>query len=180
MEVLLRREIDKLGQAGDLVRVADGYARNFLLPQGLAVTVSKTNRQMVEGERKRLVQQEEERVGDLRELAQKLAETSVTIAERTSSEGHLYGSVGPQQIAEAFREHGFEIDAKMVILEDPIKETNVYEVPVRLHPDIEVPCKVWVVSDSEDEAEQKPEPETEPEAESHPEYEDPTEPDAAQ
>ena len=180
MEVLLRREVDKLGQAGDLVRVADGYAQNFLLPQGLAVTVSKANRQMVEVERKRLVQQEEARVSDLREIAKKLAGTSVTITERTSSEGHLYGSVGPQQIAEALRKHGFEIEPKMVILEEPIKETNVYEVPVRLHPDIEVPCKIWVVSDSEPEAKQKPEPEAEAEAEPHPEHEDSTDPDADQ
>ena len=149
MEVLLRREVDKLGNAGDLVKVAAGYARNYLLPQGLAVTVSKENLRLIDNERKKLVEEEVERLGGLRELAQKLAEASITIAEKASPEGHLYGSVGPQQIAAALQEQGFEVDSKMVLLDDPIKELNVYDVPVRLHGDIEATCKVWVVSDSE-------------------------------
>jgi len=149
MEVLLRREVEKLGNAGDLVKVAPGYARNYLLPQGLAVTVSKENLRLIEGERKKVVQEEVERVDGLRELAQKLADASITIAEKASPEGHLYGSVGPQQVAAALQEQGFEIDSKMVLLDEPIKELNVYDVPVRFHTDIEATCKVWVVSDSE-------------------------------
>lgn len=149
MEVLLRREVEKLGNAGDLVKVSPGYARNYLLPQGLAVTVSQENVKLVDNERKKVIQQEDERVGSLRETVQKLAETSVTIPEKASPEGHLYGSVGPQQIAEALREQGFEVDSKMVLLDEPIKELNVYDVTVRLHTDIEAACKVWVVNDGE-------------------------------
>lgn len=149
MEVLLRQEVEKLGKAGDLVKVAAGYARNYLLPRRLAVTVSKENLRLIDSERKKVVQEEEARLGGLREVAEKLGEASVTIAEKASPEGHLYGSVGPQQIASALHGLGFEIDAKMIMLDDPIKELNVYDVTVRLHADIEATCKVWVVSDSE-------------------------------
>ena len=149
MEVLLRREVEKLGKAGDLVKVTPGYARNYLLPQGLAVTVSKENARLVESERTKVIQQEDERVESLRETVQKLSEVSVTIPEKASPDGHLYGSVGPQQIAEALCQQGFEVDAKMVMLDEPIKELNVYDVSVRLHADIEAVCKVWVVSDGE-------------------------------
>ena len=149
MEVILRREVEKLGKAGDLVSVAPGYARNYLLPQDFAVTVNKQNAELIQKEQERLVQEEKSRVDEVRDIGIKLAETSITLTEKASPEGHLYGSVGPKQIAEALRKEGFEIDPKMVLLDEPIKELNVYDIKIRLHNDVEPACKVWVVSESE-------------------------------
>ena len=147
MEVLLRRTIDKLGSAGDVVNVRPGYARNYLLPQGVALPVSKENSKIIETEREALKANENSRLHALREVAEKLADASVTIADKVSPEGHLYGSVTAHNIADALQAQGFEVTAKMVCLDEPIKELNVYEVLVRLAPDIEATCKVWVVSD---------------------------------
>lgn len=171
MQVLLRREIDHLGAAGDLVTVRPGYARNYLLPQGLALAVSPENARLIEAERETLVQAEQVRVKALADVAQKLADVSVTIADKASPEGHLYGSVNAARIADALQALGFEVDAKMVDLDEPIKELNVYDVPVRLHSGVEASVKVWVVSDAADAAapaqggEPKPEDEDTGEAE---------------
>ena len=151
MEILLRREVENLGKPGDTVKVANGYARNYLLPKGIAVTVSKRNLELVEHERQRAIV-ESEAIGKERQgVAEKLAQASVTIAEKSSPEGHLYGSVGAQQIADALKKEGFDgIDAKMIVLEEPIKELNVYDITVQLQPGIDATCKVWVVADAEE------------------------------
>ncbi len=150
MQVLLRREIDHLGAAGDLVTVRPGYARNYLLPQGLALAVSAANASLIEAEREALVQAEQVRVKALADVAQKLENVSITIADKASPEGHLYGSVNAARIAEALQAQGFEVEAKMVGLDEPIKELNVYDVPVHLHSGVEASVKVWVVSDDAD------------------------------
>ena len=152
MEILLRREVDRLGKAGDLVDVKPGYARNYLLPRGLAMVVSKENARLIESERDTLVKEEEVRVQGLQDMAAKLDGASVTIADKASPEGHLYGSVNAARIAEALHAQGFDVTAKMVLLDEPIKELNVYDVSVRLHSGVETTCKVWVVSDNPDEA----------------------------
>ncbi len=162
MEVLLRRPVEKLGQAGDLVNVRPGYARNYLLPQGLAVAVTKENARLIEQERAALIEAEKARVKELEEAAKKLADVSVTIAAKASPEGHLYGSVNAAQIAEALQAQGFDVAPKAVQLEEPIKQLDVYDVPVRLHAELEASVKVWVVSDSEDAPSKSDEPDAEP------------------
>ena len=145
MQVLLRQTIEELGILGDVVDVKDGYARNYLLPRGLALKVSDTNMQMLEKERKRAKSEELARVGNLKLLAQSLAEASVTIEGRANEEGHLFGSVNVAQIAAAFKGKGLPVDEKQIRLEHPLKEIGVFDVTVHLHADVEAVTKVWVV-----------------------------------
>ena len=145
MELLLKHSVDHLGRVGDVVKVRDGYARNFLLPQGLAVPVTKANVAEIERARAQALQEEQARIGTLKELAQKLAETSVTIEGRANEEGHLFGSVNASQVAASLRQKGFPIEDRQVRLEQPLKEIGVVDVPVHLHQGVEASIKVWVV-----------------------------------
>ncbi len=145
MQVLLRQTIEELGMLGDVVDVKDGYARNYLLPSGLAVKVSAANMQMIERERKRAQSEELARVGNLKLLADRLAEASVTIEGRANEEGHLFGSVNVAQIAAALKGKGLPVDEKQIRLEHPLKEIGVFDVAVHLHADVEAVTKVWVV-----------------------------------
>ena len=145
MEVLLNRSIEKLGRIGDVVTVRPGYARNFLLPLGYAVPVTQANIELIEKERARALAEEASRVQDLKDLADKLAQTSVTIEGRANEDGHLFGSVNVAQIATALREKGFQIEDRQVRLDTPIKEIGVFDVTVHMHSDVEAITKVWVV-----------------------------------
>jgi len=147
MQVLLKKNVEKLGQIGDIVDVKAGYARNYLLPQGLAVNVSPANLKLVEVEKKRHEQEIEKQKDELRALAERLAGASVTIQAKANEEGHLFGSVGAQRIAEAFNDDGYQVDARQIQLSEPIKELGVYEIPVQLLEDLNVSCKVWVVGE---------------------------------
>lgn len=147
MQLLLRQDVHDLGKRGEVVDVADGYARNFLVPRGLAVTVNPTNVGQLDEERKRLQVLEDKRRASLAEVAQTLAKTSVTIQARANEEGHLFGSVGTEEIAAALVEEGFDVAATAVMLEKPIKELGVFEVEVRPDPEISSVVKVWVVGE---------------------------------
>ena len=147
MQVLMKKNLEKLGQIGDVVTVKSGYARNYLLPLGLAVPLTDANRKLMEIEKQKhqnfLTKREEE----LSHLGEKLAAASVTIQSKANEEGHLFGSVSAQQIAEALNDEGYPVEARMVQLETPIKEVGVYEVPVQLKPDLTATTKVWVVGE---------------------------------
>lgn len=145
MELLLKQNVENLGRTGDVVDVRPGYARNFLLPRGMAVLVTKSN--MVEVQRARAAAHAEEqaRIETLKGLAEKLSEASVTIEGKANEEGHLFGSVSAAQIAAALREKEIPVDDKQVRLENPLKEIGVYDVAVHLHADVEASIKVWVV-----------------------------------
>jgi len=145
MELLLRKSVESLGRIGDVVNVKAGYARNYLMPFGLAVPVTKANRDEIEKARAQALAEEHARVDSLKELATKLQETSVTIEGRANEEGHLFGSVTGVQIAAALREKGFAIEPKMVRLDNPLKEIGVFDVELHLHADVETKTKVWVV-----------------------------------
>jgi large subunit ribosomal protein L9 len=150
VELILRADVPALGKVGDLVRVEPGYARNYLLPRGLAMKVSPENLLRFEAEKKKAVKLEELRQAELREMTSKIASISATVTARANEEGHLYGSVDERQIAEAIGREGFEIDPRWVGLEAPIKELGVYTVPIRLGADLETEIKVWVVEDKDD------------------------------
>jgi large subunit ribosomal protein L9 len=146
-EVLLMANVKDLGSEGDVVSVADGYARNYLLPQNLAAPVS-------EATRRRLVRLQEQREESQREvkaaaqaLADKLATVSCTIAVKTAEEEHLYGSVTTADISASLAEQGIEIDRNVIVLEHPIKELGCYNVPVTLNANVEGSVKVWVVEE---------------------------------
>jgi large subunit ribosomal protein L9 len=145
MELLLKHSVDHLGRVGDVVKVRAGYARNFLLPRGLAVPVTKANVAEIERARARALAEEQVRIGSLKELAQKLAETSVTIEGRANEEGHLFGSVNAAQVAMALRQKGFAIEERQVRLEPALKEIGVFDVALHLHQGVEASVKVWVV-----------------------------------
>jgi large subunit ribosomal protein L9 len=145
MELLLKQNIEHLGRIGDVVKVKPGYARNYLLPRGLAVMVTKANVAEIERARALALAEEQKRVAGLKDLAAKLAEASVTIEGRANAEGHLFGSVTNGNVAAALRDKGLAVEDKQVRLENPIKEIGVYDVSVHLHADVETKVKVWVV-----------------------------------
>ena len=150
MKVVLCQDVPPLGGRGDIVTVKNGYARNFLLPKGLAAVETVENIRRIERERLKFLAQEKARKKDLDLLKDKLAETSCTIEAKASEEGHLYGSVNSQMIVEALKKEGFDVDSRWVQLEKPIKELGVYEISLKLHPEIDAVTKLWVV-EAEDE-----------------------------
>ena len=147
MKLLLKKNVTDLGTLGQIVDVAPGYARNFLIPQGFAIEVNQANLQWFEAQKRRLIQLEEESKEKLRVVAQELEDpkTSCTIIARATEEGHLFGSVTQREIAQHLKTEGVELDPKTIQLEKPIKEIGIYEVNVQLHPEIAATLKVWVV-----------------------------------
>ena len=145
MELLLRQNVEHLGRVGDVVKVKSGYARNFLLPKGLAVPVTKANLAAIEHARSKVLAEEQQRIASFKDLGQRLAEVSVTIESRANEEGHLFGSVNQAQIAAALRDKGFAVEEKQIRLEQPLKEIGVFDVGLHLHQGVEATIKVWVV-----------------------------------
>lgn len=145
MELLLKQSVEHLGRVGDVVKVKSGYARNYLLPRGMAVMVTKANVAEIERARAQALAEEQQRIGSLKELAQRIAETSVTIEGRANEEGHLFGSVNVAQVAAALRQKGLPIEERHVRLEHPLKEIGVFDVPLHLHQGVDATVKVWVV-----------------------------------
>ncbi len=141
-----------LGQAGDLVKVRPGFARNYLVPQGLATFATQANLRMVEKHRQRLKELEEARRADLQNLGAQIAQRSLTIEANANAEGHLYGSVNADQIAAALRGEGFPIDSESVRIEGPLKELGLYSIKIQLGQDITSEVKLWVVPTHTDEA----------------------------
>jgi large subunit ribosomal protein L9 len=149
MKLLLQRNIEKLGNIGDIVEVAAGYGRNYLLPQGFAVEVTADNVNRFEGMRRRLIALEQETKEKFEVLAKEVEKTSCTVVTNASEEGHLYGSVNARDIAIQFAAEDIEIEPKSILLTEPIKELGIYMVRIRLHPDVECEAKVWVVKGDE-------------------------------
>lgn len=145
MKLLLQRNVSNLGKLGEIVNVSDGYGRNFLLPEGLAVEVTKDNLHRFEVMKRRLIAQEQETIQKFQLLAKELQKVSCTIIANSTEEGHLYGSVAARDITTNLATEGLEVDPKCVILEEPIKKLGIYKVMIRLHPEVECEAKVWVV-----------------------------------
>ena len=145
MEVILRNAIDKLGHPGDIVSVSPGYARNFLLPRGLAYQATPGNLQRIAAEKSRLEALENERKTAAQAIAEKLAEVSVTFAARVGEEGKLFGSVTTADIVHQLEAQGFKFEKRQIELNEPIKALGMYKVPVRLHADVHPEIKVWVI-----------------------------------
>jgi len=145
MKLLLQRNVEKLGRIGDIVEVANGYGRNYLLPQGFAVELTPDNLNRFETMKRRLIAQEQENKERQIVLARELEKASCTIIANASEEGHLYGSVKAHDIAAQLASDGFQVDQKSILQEEPIKELGIYMVKVRLHPEVDCLLKVWVV-----------------------------------
>jgi large subunit ribosomal protein L9 len=144
MEVILREDIDKLGTRGQVVRVAAGYARNFLLPKKMAVKATESNKQIVEQERQGHLRKEAKVLVDAQDLAKLMADVSITISQKAGENDVLFGSVTAKDIAEALEKQGYTIDRRNIQLAEPIKQLGEHRVPVRLHREvtIEVPVNV--------------------------------------
>jgi len=145
MEVILREHVDNLGRRGDVVRVADGYARNYLLPRKLALPVTEANRRQIERERKVAEVREAQEKQDAESLAARMAEAELVFARRVGENETLYGSVTAADIAEALGEKQFEVEKRRVVLAEPLKQLGEFEVPVRIHRDVAATVKVRVV-----------------------------------
>ena len=147
MEVILREHVDNLGRRGEIVKVADGYARNYLLPRKLALLATPGNRKQVERERVQRDARELEEHGAAERVAARIAGTEVVIARRVGETEVLYGSVTSADIAEALAAKGFEIDRRKLQLDEPIKRIGDFEVPLKLHREVSTTVKVRVVAD---------------------------------
>ena len=149
MKLLLQRNIEKLGNIGDIVHVPPGYGRNYLLPKGLAVEVTADNINRFEGMKRRLIALEQETKEKFELLAKEIEGASCTVVTNASEEGHLYGSVTARDIAAQFVAEDIKVEPKSIVLSEPIKELGIYMVTIRLHPEVECEAKVWVVKGDE-------------------------------
>jgi len=147
MEVILREHVDHLGRRGDLVKVADGYARNYLLPRKLALLATEGNKKQIERERVKfdLKELEEQKVAQA--VAERMAGVEIEIARKVGETEALYGSVTSGDIAEAHAAKGFELDRRKLQLPEPIKKLGEYTVPVKLHREVTTNLKVRVVAE---------------------------------
>ncbi len=147
MEVILREEIEKLGRRGEVVKVAAGYARNFLLPKRLAVAATASNIKIVEQERQAHLRRDAKEIGDAQDLAKMLAAVEITIAQKAGENDQLFGSVTSQDVTTALEKLGYNIDRRKVHLDEAIKMLGDFKVSVKLHREVSVELPVHVVKE---------------------------------
>ena len=145
MQVILRTDVEKLGKEGDVVNVADGYARNYLIPRDLVIEATEKNRRSLEHEKRVSFDRAAKEKKDAEVLASEISNLSCTIRVQVGENDRLFGSVTSLDIAAALEEQGFEIDRRKIILDEPIRELGVFTVPAKIHPDVTADIKVWVV-----------------------------------
>ena len=147
MDIILRQDVEKLGSAGEVVTVKDGYARNYLLPRGFAFEATEGNRRRIEAERGQRAKKAAAEAGSARERAATLEKISITFTMKAGDGDKLFGSVTSADIADRLKAEGFPVDKKAIELEEPIKALGVYKVPVRLHHEVKPDVRVWVVKE---------------------------------
>lgn len=147
MEVILREDIEKLGTRGQVVKVAPGYARNFLLPKRLAVAATEANKKIVEQERQAHLRKEAKLKGEAEDLAKLMTGVSVTITQKAGENDQLFGSVTAKDIADALAAKNYTIDRRRIQLDEPIKQLGEFKVPVRLHKDVTAEVTVVVAKE---------------------------------
>jgi len=152
MEVILLQDVDKLGTRGQMVNVADGYGRNYLLPKKLAVKATSQNRKWVEQQRVRFLKLTAREKAEAEELAKLLADVSLVFARKAGEQAQLFGSVTAMDVAEGLAAQGFKIDRRKIPLDPPLKLLGEYDVPIRLHRDVTATIKVKVEAEVEAEA----------------------------
>jgi large subunit ribosomal protein L9 len=145
MEVILTKDVDRLGRAGDIVNVKDGFANNHLFPKSLALPSSSTNLRKLEEENRRKTLQAQRHKAKAEELKLKLDNLSITLPVLVQSEDKLYGSITAQEIASSLKEEGFDIDKNSILLTEPIKSLGIYEIILKLHPEVSAKIKIWIV-----------------------------------
>jgi large subunit ribosomal protein L9 len=149
MEVILREDVDKLGTRGQLVKVASGYARNFLLPKRLAVPATESNKKIIEQERQAHLRKEAKLATEAGELAKLMGSVSITISQKAGENDQLFGSVTSKDIAEALEKQGYTIERRKIVLDEPIKSLGEFKIPLRLHRDVSAEITLNVVKEAE-------------------------------
>jgi len=148
MEVILREHVEHLGRRGDVVKVAEGYARNYLLQRKLALVVTDNNKRQIDREKKIAEARDAEEKSQAEAIAQRLAQLDVEIARRVGENDTLYGSVTSQDIAQALKEKGFDLDKRKIALAEPLKALGDTVVPIKIHRDVTAQLRVKVVAQS--------------------------------
>lgn len=147
MEIVLKLDHDKLGKAMDVITVKDGYARNFLIPSGIAVPATEGNKKAVAEAKKNAQKRDEKKSKEARKLAKKIEDVPCTIPVKVKKDEEIFGSVTANEIAEFLNREGFNIEKTAVELEEPIKQLGVYSVKIKMHSDVYAKLKVWVVNE---------------------------------
>ena len=147
MEIILRKDVENLGSIGDTVTVKNGYARNYLIPRNLAYVATDGARKRIEVEKRQYAKQIAKEKEGAEMLSEQLSELQISIPMKVGEEGKLYGSVTPQMIAQELTIRGYDIDRRTIVIEDPIKSLGVFDVKVRLHPEVTGTLKIWVISE---------------------------------
>lgn len=147
MKVILKEDVKNLGLAGSIVNVADGYARNFLIPRNLAVEASTKNIKALEQERKRIEEAARKAKEMAQEISKRLSSITLQIKAKAGEEGKLFGSITNADISEALKKEGFDVDKRRIVLEEPIKRLGSYTVNVKLHQEMTVPVNINIISE---------------------------------
>jgi large subunit ribosomal protein L9 len=147
MEIILKEDVINLGYKGDIVKVKDGYGRNFLIPTKKAVLATASAKKMLAEDLKQRAHKLERLKTEAAELAEKVKDITLTVGAKTSSTGKIFGAVGPIQIAEAFEKAGFAVDRKVIVLKEPVKEIGSYKATLKLHKEVSVEVAFEVVAE---------------------------------
>ncbi len=146
MQVLLQANVSNLGHIGDMVKVKDGYARNYLLPRGLAILADKRNKKVFEHNLRVIDGKKAKALSFAQETASQIASMSLTVLKPVGEEDKIFGTVTTQELADNFKSQGFEFDRKVITILDEIKKVGVYRGAVKLHPDVSAEFKIWVMA----------------------------------
>ena len=146
-EILLMDQVEGLGIEGDIVKVADGYARNYLFPRGIASEVTEGKKRQIEKKRTERLSQLEKKKSAAEELAKKIEGFECTISAKVGDKGKMFGSVGIPQILEKIKEQGLELDRTKIVLPTPLHELGVFDVSIKLHSEVTGTLKVWIVEE---------------------------------
>jgi large subunit ribosomal protein L9 len=147
MQVILLENVPSLGKAGDLVKVSDGYGRNYLIPQKKALLATEKSLKVIEHQKRQVQQRMEKTKKDAEKMAQQIEKLSCTFTKAVGESGKVFGSVTSMDIENYLKENGMEVDRKKISLEEPIKNLGMFTVPIRLHPEVAAHLKVWVVQE---------------------------------
>ncbi len=147
MQLILLEDISSLGKAGDLVKVSDGYGRNYLIPQKKAVLATEKSLKVIQHQQRQVQQRMEKMKKDAEKMAQQIEQLSCTFLKTVGESGKLFGSVTSMDLETYLKENGIEVDRKKISLEEPIKNLGMFTVPIKLHPEVTTHLKVWVVQE---------------------------------
>lgn len=147
MKVILRKELESLGKVGEIIEVKAGYARNFLIPRGFALKADKQNIKRLEDEQQNVQLKLSKDKKIAQKIAEKLNTVSCTATVTVGEEDRVFGSVTTQEISDLLKDKGFDVDRKKIILDEPIKALGIYDIPIKLHSEVEAKIKLWVVKE---------------------------------